>query len=142
MFQRQKPLAHQHTAPHRTLKTLLSLEESEGLDAVDFRSGDERSNAAPGEPRSYNVGPGHRLHFDREGTKSYAILKRISTETGDTLPAHLMKFFLSDNWSLTSNYGDFIYGSKLMAWPGIWLAFDEPRLCDLFIEEMRRDTHG
>ncbi len=58
------------------------------------------------------------FQFDREGGKSYAILERILKEAGDMLPVHPMKFFLTDNWSLTSNYGDFIYGNRKMAWPG------------------------
>ena len=57
-------------------------------------------------------------------------------------PVNLMKFFLTENWSLTSNYGDFIYGNRKMAWPSTWLEFDEPRVYDMFVEELRRDTHG
>ena len=82
------------------------------------------------------------FQFDREGHRLYAILERILTEAGDMLPAHLMKFFMTDNWSLTSNHGDFIYGNRKMAWPGTWLEFDEPRVYDMLVEELRRDTHG
>ncbi|MEP1933350.1 MAG: hypothetical protein ABJJ37_18910, partial [Roseibium sp.] len=82
------------------------------------------------------------FQFDREGSKPYAILERILTEAGDMLPVHLMKFFMTDNWSLTSNYGDFIYGNRKLAWPGTWLEFDEPRVYDMFVEEMRRDSLG
>lgn len=81
------------------------------------------------------------FQFDRERNKPYAILERILTEAGDMLPVHLMKFFMSDNWSLTSNYGDFIFGNKKIAWPGTWLEFDESRVYDIFAEEVRRDRH-
>lgn len=93
----------------------------------------------------YETGDGWRypaFQFDREGGKSYAILERILTEAVDMLPVLLMKFFMTDNWSLTSDYGDFIYGNRKMAWPGTWLEFDEPRVYDMFVEELRRDTHG
>ena len=57
-------------------------------------------------------------------------------------PAHLMCLFLSDNWSLTSKFGDFILGNPKMGWPATWFEFDEPRVYNLLIEEARRGTQG
>ncbi len=82
------------------------------------------------------------FQFDHHGDRSYPILKRILTEADDMLPVHLMRFLLCDNWSLTSKYGDFIPGNRMIGWPAYWLAFDEPRVYDLFIEELRRETRG
>lgn len=82
------------------------------------------------------------FQFDPHGHRSYPILKRILTEADDMLPVHLMRFFLCDNWSLTSKFGDFIPGNRKIGWPATWLAFDEPRVYDLFVEELRRETQG
>ncbi len=84
--------------------------------------------------------PGFQL--DPHNRRPYPILQRILTEAENPSPAHLMRFFLSDNWSLTSKFGDFIPGNRKMGWPATWLEFDEPRVYDLFIEEVRRDTRG
>ncbi len=81
------------------------------------------------------------FQFDPHSHRPYPILQRILTEPEAMLPVYLMRFFLSDNWSLTSKFGDFIPGNRKMGWPATWLEFDEPRVYDLFIEEVRRDTH-